>query len=45
MEKLCSRIAIIDKGRIVAAGDKEDFLKEGANLEDYYLNITGSEKW
>jgi ABC-2 type transport system ATP-binding protein len=45
VEKLCSRIAIIDKGRIVAAGDKEDFVKEGGNLEDSYLKITGSERW
>ncbi len=45
VEKLCSRIAIIDKGSIIATGDKADFLKEGGNLEDFYLSITGSEKW
>jgi ABC-2 type transport system ATP-binding protein len=45
VEKLCSRIAIIDSGRIVATGDKEEFIKKGANLEDFYLKITGSERW
>jgi ABC-2 type transport system ATP-binding protein len=45
VEKLCSRIAIINKGSIVAVGDKEDFLKEGGNLEDYYLRITQGERW
>lgn len=45
VEKLCNRIAIINKGRIVAVGDKKDFLKEGRNLEEYYLSITQGERW
>jgi ABC-2 type transport system ATP-binding protein len=45
VEKLCNRIAIINKGKIVAIGQKEDFLKEGGNLEEYYLKITQGERW
>ncbi len=45
VEKLCGRIAIIDAGKIIVIGDKEDFLKDGDNLEDFYLKTTGSEKW
>ncbi len=45
VEKLCNRIAIINKGKIVAVGQKEDFLKEGRNLEEYYLKITQGVRW
>ncbi len=45
VEKLCGRIAIINNGKILVTGDKEDFLKDGENLEDFYLKTTGSERW
>ena len=45
VEKLCGRIAIINDGHIIVTGDKEDFLKDGDNLEDFYLKTTGSERW
>ena len=45
VEKLCSRIAIINKGKIVAMRLKDDFLKEGKNLEEHYLTITQGEGW
>jgi ABC-2 type transport system ATP-binding protein len=45
VERLCSRIAIINKGKIVAEGPKEKFLKGGNSLEDYYLKITEGEGW
>ena len=45
VERLCSRIAIINKGEIVAEGPKEQFLKGGNSLEDYYLKITEGEGW
>jgi len=45
VEKLCSRIAIINKGKIVAMRSKDDFLKEGKNLEEHYLTITQGEGW
>lgn len=44
VEMLCSRIAIIDLGRIVAIGDKAEFLKDGRSLEEVYLNLTRKEK-
>ncbi len=40
IQYLCKDIAIINKGRIVAEGTKEDFMKEGRSIEDSYLQIT-----
>ncbi len=40
VEQLCNRIAIINGGKIVAIGDKSDFVKEGKSLEKVYLEIT-----
>jgi len=45
VEKLCNRIAIINKGKIVAMRLKDDFLKEGKSLEEHYLTITQGEGW
>ncbi len=42
VEQLCSRIAIINKGKIVAIGNKEEFISGGRKLEDVYLEMTGS---
>jgi len=41
VEELCERIAIIDKGKIVADEKKEVFVKDGDSLEKKYLEITG----
>jgi ABC-2 type transport system ATP-binding protein len=43
VEQLCNRIAIINGGKIVAIGDKNEFVKEGKNLEKVYLEITKKE--
>lgn len=40
VEKLCTRIAIIFNGKIVAIGDKSEFVKEGSTLEARYLELT-----
>jgi ABC-2 type transport system ATP-binding protein len=40
VEKLAKRIAIINKGKVVAEGDKNEFVKEGSNLEQAYLTVT-----
>lgn len=40
VELLCNRIAIINKGKIVAIGDKSEFVKEGRRLEHVYLEAT-----
>ncbi len=40
VEQLCSRIAIINAGKIVALGDKNEFIKEGKSLESTYLELT-----
>jgi len=44
VEMLCDRIAIINDGKIVAVGDKSEFIKDGKNLEHRYLEITGKPK-
>lgn len=39
---LCSRVAIMDSGRIVATGSPEELMNEyGGSLEDVYLKLTG----
>lgn len=40
IQQLCNEIAIINHGRIVAEGTKEEFMKEGKSVEDTYLEIT-----
>lgn len=40
IQYLCRDIAIINKGKIVAEGTKEDFMKDGKSVEDTYLEIT-----
>jgi ABC-2 type transport system ATP-binding protein len=40
VEELCTDIAIINHGKIVAQGTKEDFIRDGSSLEEKYLAIT-----
>ena len=40
VQHLCNDIAIINHGKIVAEGTKEDFIKDGQSLEEAYLKIT-----
>lgn len=40
IQYLCRDIAIINHGRIVAEGTKEDFMKDGKSVEETYLEIT-----
>lgn len=40
VEELCSDIAIINHGKIVAQGTKAEFIKDGSSLEKKYLEIT-----
>lgn len=40
VEKLCDRIAIIDKGKIVAIGTLKDLKQGGNSLEQYFLALT-----
>jgi len=44
-EKLCDRIAIINKGEIIKVDTKENLLKEHGNkkLEDIFLQLTKNE--
>lgn len=40
IQYLCNEIAIINHGRIIAEGTKEEFMKEGISIEEAYLKIT-----
>ncbi|MEX0933840.1 MAG: ABC transporter ATP-binding protein [Candidatus Paceibacterota bacterium] len=40
VERLCSRIALIHKAKIVAEGSKKEFMKGSRSLEERYLEIT-----
>lgn len=40
IQYLCNEIAIINHGKIVAQGSKEDFMQEGKSVEQTYLEIT-----
>jgi ABC-2 type transport system ATP-binding protein len=40
IQYLCNDIAIINHGRIVAEGTKEEFMKDGKTVEQTYLEIT-----
>lgn len=40
VEQLCSKIAIINKGKIIALDKKEKFTENGSNLEKTYLQLT-----
>jgi len=44
VEKLARRIAIVNKGKIVAQDSKENFIKNGS-LEQAYLKITKGEEF
>ncbi len=38
-EKLCSKVAIIKDGRLVAAGRMADIVKEGSSLESIFMEV------
>ena len=40
-EKLCSRIAIVNNGKVVAEGSKAELVKDGENLEEFFLRSIG----
>lgn len=40
IQYLCNDIAIINHGKIVAQGTKEEFMKDGKSVEQTYLEIT-----
>ncbi len=44
IQYLCNDIAIINNGKIVAEGTKEDFMKEGKSVEQTYLEVIKNQK-
>lgn len=45
VELLCDRIGIINDGKMVALGEKAEFIKKGDRLEQIYMKITKGENW
>jgi len=45
IEALCDEIAIINNGRIIAQGSKDEFIKDGNSLESKYLEITKGDNY
>ena len=43
VERLCDRVAIIDKGRIVKSGTLEELRASGESLEDAFVRIVGAD--
>jgi ABC-2 type transport system ATP-binding protein len=43
VERLCDRVAIIDRGRIVKSGTMEELRSGGESLEDAFVRIVGAE--
>src|SRR5215470_7299331 len=44
VERLCDRVAIIDKGRIVTCGTLEELRAAGESLEDAFVRVVGAER-
>lgn len=44
IQYLCNEIAIINHGKIVAEGTKEEFMRDGKSVEETYLEITKEAK-
>lgn len=42
VERLCDRVAIIDKGRIVTSGTMEEMRDAGESLEDAFVRVVGA---
>ena len=40
VERVCDRIGIIDKGRLVAVGTIDELRAQGSSLEQFFLNLT-----
>lgn len=40
VERVCDRIGIIDKGRLVAVGTVDELRARGSTLEQFFLNLT-----
>lgn len=43
IEQICNKILILNQGRRIAGGPKEELLAEGMSLEQYYLSVTKGE--
>ena len=44
VQQICDRVAVINKGSIVAQGTVHELLRDGENLEDLFIELLSSEK-
>ena len=44
VERLCDRVAIIDKGKIVMCGSMEELRSGGESLEEAFVRIVGADR-
>ncbi len=40
-ERLCNKLAIVNLGKVVAQGNKDELLKDGENLERLFMRAVG----
>ena len=43
VEKICDRVAIIEKGKIIACGTLDELRAQGGSLEQVFLNLTAKD--
>lgn len=43
-EKLCNKVAIIKNGELIASGEMEEIVKDGASLESIFMEVAGDDK-
>jgi len=43
-EKLCNKMAIVDSGKVVVQGTKDDLVGEGESLEKFFLRTVGGNR-
>jgi ABC-2 type transport system ATP-binding protein len=44
VERLCDRVAIIDRGKIVRSGTLDELRAGGESLEDAFVRVVGAEQ-
>lgn len=43
-EKLCNKVAIIKNGKLIASGDMDKIVTDGASLESIFMEVAGDDK-
>ena len=43
-EKLCNKVAIIKDGRLIAAGNMDEIVKDGKSLESIFMEVVSHDE-